>query len=81
MKSKAVSAFCMLLSHILCFIFLASSWHNSQPQVQNGTYPFQRVSNAPGFQPENMESKKKEKKANIIKEIRSQSQKNMETKA
>lgn len=35
-------------------------------------YPFQRVSNAPRFQPENMESKKK---ANTIKEIRSQSQK------
>lgn len=63
----------MLLSHTLCFIFLGSSWHNSQPQVQNGMYPFQRVSNAPGFQPQNMESKNK--KANIIKEIRSQSQK------
>lgn len=63
----------MLLSVPLCFLFLASSSHNSQAQLQNGTYPLQRISNAPGFQLENMEVKKK--KANIIKEIRSQIQK------
>lgn len=64
------------------FYFLASIWHNSQPQVQNGMYPFQRVSNVPGFQPEDMESKnKKKKKSKYYKRNQKSKSKNMETKA